>query len=171
MRLFSFDPGTRSAGWALFEDGLLSKAGLVTASHIDNRWQRTRKIIKELLDLGILEVDTLVSEEPVFRGAACVAFNRMIGAMEFLREDPIVYYKPTAIKKCMGAGTLSKEDLAAQVVTLLSETELEVIKPYLNQHDVTDAIAIGLTALGRHCKKFKEEQREKRPKEPDLWRN
>lgn len=152
VKLFALDPGTNTAGWAEFEDGKLKRAGSCSVHPSKDRWQRTRLILSDLFDLGMLKADRLVSEEPVFRGHAAVAFNRFIGAIEYLRDQPLEYYKPTAVKAAMGRGSLDKIEVSSSVVELLDMEELNLIVDRLNNYDLTDAVAIGLTALGRHKK-------------------
>lgn len=156
--LLAIDPGTNSTGLALFQDDKLITAGSVHASATAERYIRTKVILNQLLayssGYGFKRThetkQILACEEPVTKGHASVALNRLLGGIEALFENKPLYIAPTAVKKAMGKGTLDKKEVKLAALTILTEDERAVLISG-DDYDMYDAIAIGLTALGRHA--------------------
>lgn len=154
----SIDPGSRVMGFALFKNSVLLEAGSVSADAKLERYARTKTILENLIkriDQTEFKVDLtanqqLICEEPVTKGFASLALNRLLGQIELAFTNEPVYIKPTSVKKAMGKGSLEKKDVRKAVLMLLDTKELARIDGGKSMDfDMFDAIAVGLTHLGR----------------------
>lgn len=154
----SIDPGTKCCGYALFKNQQLIEAGSVSADANLERYARTKTILESLIrridqtefKVDLTENQQLICEEPVTKGFASLALNRLLGQIELAFTNEPVYIKPTAVKKAMGKGSLEKKDVRKAVLTLLDDKEVRRINGNISMDfDMFDAIAVGLTHLGR----------------------
>lgn len=162
--MIAIDPGTNSMGFAIFNSlSLLVRAGSVIGKGSE-RQSRTHDIICKLsLEIDGHDEDQVVSEEPLLRGKANKAMERLLGRIEFLfSPKSIEYISPTSVKKGMGHGTFDKSQVKTGVLKLLSLEEREVVTGRLHDSDMMDAVAVGLVYLNRVNKHAETKVRKKK---------
>lgn len=157
--MLAIDPGKRACGVALFnQDTTLNCAGYVTAEKEKDgprAWLALASAIERWLDNDCAAIDQIVFEQPgSYRSDKpyktlilqdLVAINALLCGRfpkaEFHR------YRPNEWK-----GSMNKEQTQARAYARLQPFETQVIKlpqPKSRQHNVWDAIGIGLHHLGR----------------------
>lgn len=157
--LLAVDPSIRAMGWATFDDGQLIGAGVENASS-GVRVSITEQVLRSLRLVDQLPggIDTLVSETPqVYPGPSEEDPNDLlpmawqVGQLTARYRHSLIYlYHPREWK-----GQASKEAFQPRILERLSAEELALLPvktrarkwPY--DHNMTDAIGIGLYHLGR----------------------
>lgn len=173
-KILAIDPGTNTAGMAYFDrDRLIYTQSVSCSDAKENRYGRTLSILGTIFDLteaktnidpNVTKTGTLVCENPIMRGHAQIAIQRFIGGLETLFQRQAVEISPTSVKAAMGFGGASKEDVRKALLELLDEEELQVASKVIldRDYDACDAIAIGLTYLGRRLKRNEKTKKSKK---------
>ena len=146
--LLSVDPGTRDMGWALWDKGRLVDCGMA----------RGRDWVSTVGNMPPFPVERVVIEDQqIYRNSkidahALLAVARVVGAVVF-------YYgnegrrRVTLVAPREWKGQLPKEVCNKRTVGKLEAMERVVLNskkyPKSLQHNLLDAIGIGLWALGR----------------------
>lgn len=168
--ILAIDPGTNCLGYAIFtKEGNLLKAGSikpVKAAGSDRR-AKSISIVSSLLTIASeYAIMLLAIEEPLLRGVANKAMERLLGMLElqFLKV-PINYYAPMTIKATMGSGSYDKEDMFNALKKLFPKNAL--ITSLKGDFDAIDAICAGITYFNKSAGikvKFKKKQNKKQRK-------
>ena len=174
VRLLAIDPGTKALGMAFFDDGVLFAADTLEVMTGD-RLERMEVILDRFAHvLQLYRPDRVVLEDPLLRGAGNATMERLKGSLEaccqiwlnwgssvnpppFALHRDLYYLGPTAVKRHMGDGDLSKQQMAAVALELAkTAAERTVIQDCIDEGkwDSTDAICIGLAFLGRNRIEF-----------------
>lgn len=166
MKLLAVDPGTKSMGIALYEDGVLVEAGSIKPTGRADRLARIENLIDVFAEyLYFRKPEMLIVEDPLLKGVSNAAMERLKGSIEatsqivcgWMNENyslhkDLIYLAPTFVKKHMGHGQMEKEDMAKIAAAwAVTHHEREVILEKIaeNDMDATDAICIGLAFLNR----------------------
>jgi hypothetical protein len=170
MRLLAVDPGTKAMGVALFDNSVLIAADTIEVPTGDRLERMEILLDKFVYVLQYYKPDRVVIEDPLLRGAGNATMERLKGSLEaccqvwlnwcsdatpppFSMSRDLYYLGPTAVKKHMGDGDLSKQSMAAAALEIASTpAERELIQYCIDAEkwDSTDAICIGLVFLGRN---------------------
>lgn len=175
--LLALDPSVRSSGVALLDErtGKLIAVSRVKRNDLDNapdgarwismaasiwRWvDNTLDVNKHLTFTDF--VNTIVFEKPqIYRASRSKGDpNQLIGlagvAMAvvglFHQESPVAVYSPTPAEWCgqlpkATKGSAKASPRAQRILSRLSSEELALVP---DQHDVIDAVGLGLWRLGR----------------------
>lgn len=151
MRLVAIDPGSKSTGVAVFDDGILKETRRLIMISEDPRHRRVQ--MARLLDLFLDEKnpDHVVCEEPQIQGVNGNYMHRLLGSFEFLCHPNLSYFHPATVKKSItGTGKAEKLEVALEAGKLLAtDTEQEILANLIAREafDETDAVAVGLTYL------------------------
>ena len=155
-RLIAIDPSTKATGYAIYNNGCLMAAGSCT-SEKKNRVARTLEITVKFEDILMsYSPNSVAFEDPMLKGRANSAMQRIIGALELgvlnnthTPIDMFYYYNPGTVKKQVsGDGRADKFEVALSAGELLkTEAEKEILAKMmdLEDFDACDAIAVGLT--------------------------
>tara|TARA_R110000824_G_scaffold119235_4_gene273236 strand:+ start:181 stop:633 length:453 start_codon:yes stop_codon:yes gene_type:complete len=145
MSHLSIDPGTKEMGWALWEDNELQMCGLARGTN----WVET---VLALPKFSV--VDLTVEDQQIYRHSpvdahSLLAVARVAGAV-------VAHYGFPRFRLVMPVqwkGQLPKAVCARRTLSKLTEEERHQIEvapcPASLQHNVLDAIGIGLWANGR----------------------
>ena len=147
LALIRWDP---DSGWIL--DNVLKLGPFLWYGTGDANLVIARRIIVDAIKFFFLRynVETLVVEEPFLQGIGNKYMNKFLGVLEdeLHTEDSPLYLAPTQIKKLLGSGKLSKEELAEAVKEEFEgdKRSIRLINKAIKNEDwdVTDAIAIAL---------------------------
>lgn len=162
--LLAIDPGKLECGWALFENGVLDKAGLARnpvhkpGAEGPDVWLETTKQILE--EVSAERPDVLVMEIPqVYKQGQqkgdqkdLVELAGVDGCIRglFCLADKCVVYRPAQWK-----GQTPKPIHNKRVMAKLTQAEIKTFEadtadvPRSLLHNVVDAVGIGLFYLGR----------------------
>ena len=146
--LCTVDPGKRACGVALWSvsdgKGILSWSGLV-AQRDGNATKLARQIVG--LPLPVEGVRIYYIEDPQFyrskrkAHADLASLKKLIHSLEYEGARPLLKIKPVAWK-----GNVPKEVHHERLKKELSRSELKLVP---EDHNVWDAVGLGLYALGR----------------------
>lgn len=165
MILLAIDPGTNAMGIAIFKNDLLVEAGTIHGKGKD-RLTRIENMLDRLAEVMYFrKPDILAVEDPLLKGKANAAIERIKGSIEALAQviinwnfgtftlhRDLYYYGPTHVKRGMGHGDLDKPEMAKAALELARDAmEMEIIGRLIDAQDwdATDAICIGLVHLKR----------------------
>jgi hypothetical protein len=147
MKLVAIDPGTEQAGFALFDEGVLVRAELVVEKG-STKEQRAWKVANKLGDL--LEKDsTLVIEHPQVyaRGPGdpddLLALALVVGGVLTLNGGGEI------VRPAQWKGQVPKKIMSNRILKALTEEERLLTEKVRNNHNVLDAIGVGLWKLKR----------------------
>lgn len=166
MKLLAIDPGTKSMGLALYEDGILLEAGSIKPTGRADRLARIENLIDRFAEyLYFRKPEMLIVEDPLLKGVSNAAMERLKGSIEatsqivcgwmnenYTLHKDLIYLAPTFVKKHMGHGHMEKDEMAAVAKKwAVNPTEKEIVEEMIQQgdFDATDAICIGLAFLNR----------------------
>ncbi len=158
MVLLSIDPGKRACGVALFLDGRLFHAAYVVAySNLEGpaAWKAIASRVRQWTDGHQVKIDQVAFEQPsayrADRPYKTKILQDLIGVDAWicaLYPDAVHFrYSPQ-----MWKGSMNKEQTRLRAIDRMSSEEIsEIAFPNARsrQHNVWDAIAIGLYHLGR----------------------
>lgn len=152
MKLLTIDPGAHLVGWASFEDGRLARCGLVRESKLG-----LGHAIAERFQSNGAYCDRVVIELPQVYGrrspidpndliTLAVTVGRVAQALG--HATPIEFVHPHAWKGSVPAEVMLKR-IASRLDTGEAHTLHTTKVPASLEHNVIDAIGIGLWALKR----------------------
>lgn len=157
MRIIAIDPSTKAVGYAIFYDNVLVAAGSCTSVRKE-RLARTVEIALKFQ--GVLDQytpDCAAFEDPLLKGRANNAIQRIIGALELslfnygIKFDKVNYYNPGTVKKAVtGDGRADKFEVAISAGEKFETAkEQEILAKMIDEEDfdACDAVAVGLTHL------------------------
>jgi hypothetical protein len=162
MTLLAVDPSLRSTGWAWFVGGALARVGRNTRKATDDAIARRAANMAEavLLNFSGVVIDRLVVEWPqVYRaarskgdpndllGLAAIA-GILVSGVEGRADTPTPREWSGGVPKATRGDPL-KSARGVRVWSRLRESERAVLESTKINHDVVDAVGIGLWALGR----------------------
>jgi len=148
-KLIAIDPGTEQAGFALFENGILTRAELVREKG-STKEQRAWRAARQLGALCQAHADAeLVVEHPqvYLRSPGdpddLLALALVVGGVLTLHEGGDLV-RPREWK-----GQVPKKIMVARILKQLSDEEQALCKRVKDNHNVLDAVGIGLWRLKR----------------------
>lgn len=151
MRVLAIDPSSTELGWAVLDskagDGLVAVGVCKTDKyHYEQRLPFMVQTLNQVL--GTYKPDGVVCEEAVrFKGKSIPALQGVTTCIKHWAKRqklPLAFYNPSTWKaSVIGHGGATKEQVA-RVMCLMFRGQLNINTP---EH-VTDAVAIGLHALG-----------------------
>jgi len=158
-RLLAVDPGIRGSGVAFFLDGVLQKARYIKSPMIaGNRAIEAAGMAEQIFDLYRDDVDILALEWPqVYTQGKLKGDPADLLPLAAIGASLVCLYKPSTVFSYLPEqwkGQLPKGEVyEARLKAHLQISELTTIDtescPKSLQHNVLDAIGIGLHCLGR----------------------
>lgn len=158
MTTLSFDPGTNSTGWSLFEDNKLLDAGKFRATSTWNQSKRLGYMLKRSQELISTVIPDVVVVEEQFMGVnrkTSLITARAMGviiAYSGLLDIKVVGFPPAEVKKAVtNMGNADKYVVSAKINELYKGNPvMSKIGPYVESgkdktDDIYDAIAINHT--------------------------
>jgi len=152
----AIDPGTRSLGWALFDDHLIG-AGVVRAQGLDDMLKRLRDFAPPLIT-G--DRDVVIEIPQIYRASKSKGDpNDLIPVAIVAGAVGVMLRGPTASVRMftphVWKGSVPKPIVHSRVFAVLNDQELENLAfardrtPKGSQLDLLDAVSIGIWHQGR----------------------
>ena len=132
----SIDQGTSISGWAILEDGVLQRQGVIDLHKEKNIDLRIKHMVEELRSL-------ILSEHP-----DRIAFEDIMLCWEY--EIPFEIYLPISWRKVVGISSVKKSDEGKTIRKKRKELKEDACNLVLSKYslavsdDIADAILIGL---------------------------
>lgn len=146
-RLIAIDPGTEQAGFALFEDEQLVVAELVREKG-STKEQRAWKVACKLGDLCVPDCDLVIEHPQIYARSTSdpddlLALALVVGGvLSLFKGGEIV--RPRTWK-----GQVPKKIMTNRILKQLDEKERLLCSKVKDNHNVLDAIGVGLWKLKR----------------------
>lgn len=147
MKLVTIDPGTEQAGFALFTEGVLVRAELIVEKGTTKE-QRAWKVAKKLGALYEKDSELVIEHPQVYtRGPGdpddLLALALVVGGVLALCDGGEI------VRPAQWKGQVPKKIMSARILKALSDEERILTDKIKNNHNVLDAIGVGLWKLKR----------------------
>lgn len=155
VRLLAIDPGLNATGYAIFDREILSEAGVIKSNRTDTRDAKAATIARQLKRYS--HCDQVIAEWPQVYGAGrsvgdpndLLWLAYLLGSIANATGGISRFIVPAIWTKGLPAKSKTKKEVnhrEERIRTKLSKEE-NLIMP--SQHDVVDAVGIGLYHLDR----------------------
>lgn len=141
--LCAIDPGTEQAGLAIFREGVLVDAHLVVEAGLTKE-QRAWRVATKLGKLLVPGAELVVEYPQIYAKASQVdpddilALTLVVGGVLSLHGGGELV-RPAAWK-----GQVPKKVMVNRILKNLSEEEQKILKKVKDNHNVVDAVGVGL---------------------------
>lgn len=144
METLSIDPGKRSIAWALWVHGWLKGCGYL--SHKEAEWfSETKRMFFGLMsrlgtpDVAVVELPRIYPKDRSKRPNDCIDLSAITGLCGTYSKEKSVLVHPQEWK-----GQLPKNVSRSRIMRVLNPAEKTIAEAFVDNHNVMDAIGIGL---------------------------
>lgn len=160
--LLTIDPGKRSLAWALLLNSELIGCSLTKSKH--DPWERYLDLLVMSIHLDVQQIRApyaLASNETLSPYQVVVELPRVYPHERHVRPNDLIDLAAAAgacatlpgpfkfVHPHQWKGQLSKKMSNARTINALSPDEMEILGRWQKNHNVLDAIGIGLKEVGR----------------------
>ena len=152
----SIDQGTSISGWAILEDGVLQRQGVIDLHKEKNIDLRIKHMVEELRSLILSEHPDRIAFEDISAQESprvVILLGRLQGCLIMLcweYEIPFEIYLPISWRKVVGISSVKKSDEGKTIRKKRKELKQDACNLVLSKYslavsdDIADAILIGL---------------------------
>ena len=143
--LLSVDPGTKAVGWALWKGETLARCDVSRGE----KWWLTLASLPEVRPDVLYIEDQQIYSTSKINAHSLLAVARVTGAIIYHYKAPSTVLVLPRVWK----GQVPKKICSERTLNRLNEAEMQAVNSYKQarylEHNMVDAIGIGLWALGR----------------------